>query len=198
MKRIVLLVLAFGWLTDGIAQKEDADLLGRVRKINGVEAYIMCEPLRAYETVVDVNTGAKAESLLTGGLVNKSIAGRAEQFIKRIKKENENIDAVVYSSGKRIIGIKFTDAGSEKTKGIGKVSKISGLPTFVMCEPIRGYETLKSEGGGVKWKSLVTAGIANNSIEEDVQKIVKKLDGVKGVEACYFDGTKEGEAIRFK
>lgn len=172
--------------------------LARVKKVNGVEVYVMCEPLREYEVLVDVGTGAKAESIITGGLVNKSISGRISQFVNRVKKENENIDAVVYSSGKRIVGVKFKDSAVVDTKGIGRASKMKGMCVFVMCEPLENYEVLKSKGGGIKWKSALTAGLANNSIEEDVEKIVNKLDGVKGVEAFLFDGSKEGTAISFK
>lgn len=195
MKKIILLVLIF---TTTVYSQNNKTELGRVKKMNGLETYIMCEPLRKYEIVVDVNTGIKAESLLTGGLINKSISSRVEQFIKRVKKENENVDAIVYTSGKRIIGVKFIDAATTKNTGIGKVTKMKGLPVFVMCEPIKNYDVLRSEGGGVKWKSAVTAGLVNNSIEEDVEKIVNKLDGVKNVEAFLFDGTKEGQAIGFK
>jgi len=172
--------------------------LGRVKKVNGVEAYIMCEPLRKYKVVVDVNTGLKGESLVTGGLVNKSIGGRVEQFVRRAKKENENIDAIVYTTGKHIVGVKFTDDGTDQTIGVGRVSKMKGYPVFVLCEPLTSYEALESKGGGVKWKSALTAGVINNSIEEDVEKIVNKLQEIKGVEGFYFDGTKRGEAIRFK
>lgn len=177
---------------------QDNSDLARVKKVNGVECYIMNEPLREYEVVVDVHTGLKAESLLTGGLVNKSISGRVEQFINRAKKENRVFDAIVYTSGKRIVGVKFKDEATEANKGMARASKMEGKPVFVMCEPLRPYEVLKSKGGGIKWKSLVTAGIANNSIEDDVAKIVDKLDKVKGLDAFYFDGTKEGEAIGFK
>jgi hypothetical protein len=167
-----------------------------VKKINGVEVYVMNEPLRKYETVVDVGTGAKAESLLTGGLINKSISGRIEQFIKKAKKENENIDAVIYGAGKTITAVRFTDKAT-KNQGMATVTKLKGLPLFVMCEPVDDYEVLRSEGGGIKWKSALTAGIVNNSIEEDVEKICDKLDGVRGIEAFYLDGSKEGQAIKF-
>ena len=196
MRKIIILV-AIIISNSAIYSQSNETELARVKKMNGIETYIMCEPLREYDVVVDVNTGAKAESILTGGLINKSISGRVEQFINRAKKENVNFDAIVYTSGKRIIGVKFKDAGTEKNRGIGKVFRMKGHPVFVMCEPLKGYEVLKSKGGGIKWKSAFTAGLINNSIEEDVEKIVKKLEDVKNVEAFLFDGTKEGEAIKF-
>lgn len=177
---------------------QDSTDLARVKKVNGIETYVMCEPLREYDVIVDVGTGAKAESIVTGGLVNKSISGRMSQFVNRVKSKNDTIDAVIYSSGKRIVGVRFKDAGTPTTKGIARVSKMKGYPVFVMCEPLKNYEVLKSKGGGIKWKSALTAGLANNSIDEDVAKIVNKLDDVKGLQAFYFDGSKEGDAIGFK
>lgn len=197
MKKLLFTLMAFAWCLSINAQNDSFDL-GRVKKINGIEAYIMCEPLRDYETIVDIGTGFKAESVITGGLVNKSISGRIEQFIKRAKKENSNIDAVVYSSGKRIVGVKFKDKATEKTKGIARVSKIKGHFVFVMCEPLTSYDILTTKGGGIKWKSYVSGGLVNNSIDEDVEKIANKLDSVNGVDAFLFDGSKEGAAIAFK
>lgn len=195
MKSALLLLIAFHFSM--VAQPTEKDL-ARVKKVNGLEVYVMNEPLQAYDVVVDVTTGLKAESVLTGGLVNKSISGRISQFVNRVKKENPNVDAVIYASGKRIIGVKFKGEILESNKGLARVNKMQGMPVFVMCEPVNTYIMLKSKGGGIKWKSAVTAGLINNSIEDDVEKIVKKLDNVKNIEAFYFDGTKEGDAIAFK
>jgi len=189
---VLALVCAFSTL-----QAQKSDNLAKVRKINGVEAYILCEPLREYEVVVDAGTGIKAESLLTGGIVNKSISGRVEQFIRKVTKENAKVDAVIYSAGKRIVGVIWTDKGSKSTNSIGKVSKVMGYPVYVMNEPLKDYEMLNSKGGGVKWKSLLTAGIVNNSIEEDVEVMVKKLQS-RAADAMLFEGGKEAMAIKFK
>jgi hypothetical protein len=171
-------------------------MLARVRKINGVEAYILCEPLRDYNVLVDVGTGLKAESVLTGGLINKSISDRVEQFVRRVTKENGKVDAVIYSSGKRIIGISFKDEPKADTKGIGRVSKVGGYPVFVLNEPVSNYSIVNSKSGGIKWKSLVTAGVVNNSIEDDVEQMVKKLQA-RSADAVIFDGGKGASAIMF-
>lgn len=87
MRSIYLTLTALILCVTTFAQKDD-DMLARVRKVNGVEAYILCEPLRDYDVLVDAGTGLKAESALTGGLINKSISDRVEQFIRKVTKEN--------------------------------------------------------------------------------------------------------------
>ena len=196
--KLFLTIITVTVCSNIFAQTSITNDLARVNKVNGVEVYVMSEPLRDYETVADVGTGLKAESLITGGIINKSISERISQFVHRAKKENLDIDAVIYSNGKRVIGIKFKDEGTTENIGISRSTKIKGFYTFVMCEPLNDYKVLESKGGGVKWKSAISGGIINNSIEDDVKKIVDKLDKVKDAEAFLFDGSKEGSAIGFK
>ncbi|MDP3358107.1 MAG: hypothetical protein Q8S41_02045 [Lutibacter sp.] len=196
--KLFLTILAVSFYLNLFAQTSITNDLARVNKVNGVEVYVMSEPLRDYETVSDVGTGLKAESLLTGGIINKSISERISQFVHKAKKENEDIDAVIYSNGKRVIGIKFKTEGTMENIGIARVTKIKGFNTFVMCEPLNDYKVLETKGGGVKWKSAITGGVVNNSIEDDVRKVVDKLDNVKEADAFIFDGSKEGSAIGFK
>lgn len=197
MKKISILLFLLGSIFFLQAQKDANRDLARVRKISGVEAYVFCEPVRPYKVVVDAGTGIKAESLLTGGLVNKTISGRMEQFVRNVMKQNAKIDAVLYSSGKRIAGIIFTDEGSSATNGIGRISKVMGYPVFVMNEPLDNYQVVNSRGGGIKWKSLVTAGVINNSIEEDIEQMVKKMQS-RAADAILIDGGRDASAIMFK
>jgi hypothetical protein len=197
MRKLMLCCLLIGTMLQVVAQKTADKNLARVKRVNGIEAYILCEPLRPYEVVVDAGTGLKAESLLTGGLINKSISGRVEQFVRNIMKQNAKVDAVIYSAGKRIVGVIFTDEGKTKNEGLARVSKIMGYPVFVMNEPVVDYAVLNNKSGGIKWKSLVTAGVVNNSIEEDVQAMVKKLQN-RAADAMLFEGGKEGMTIMFK
>lgn len=197
MRKLILCFLLIGTVLQVGAQKSTDKNLARVKRVNGVEAYILCEPLRPYEVVVDAGTGFKAESLLTGGLINKSISGRVEQFVRNIMKQNAKIDAVIYSAGKRIVGVVFTDEGNKQDEGMARVSRIMGYHVFVMNEPVIDYSVLNNRGGGIKWKSLVTAGVVNNSIEEDIQEMVKKLQN-RAADAMLFEGGKEGMTIMFK
>lgn len=196
MKRLSLTFIAMIMAVSTFAQNSN-ELLARVTRIDGVEAYILCEPVRDYTTLVDAGTGLKSESLLTGGIVNKSIADRVEQFIRKITKENARVDAVIYSAGRRIVGVQFTDKATPENKEIARVSKVGGYPVFVMNEPLENYSVINSKGGGIKWKSLFTAGIINNSIEDDVEQMVKKLQS-RAADAILFDGGKSAAAIMFK
>lgn len=196
MRTIYLTAIALLMTLTTFAQNQD-QLLARVRRIDGVEAYILCEPLRDYTTLVDAGTGLKAESLLTGGIVNKSIADRVEQFIRKITKENARVDAVIYSAGRRIVGVQFTDKPTAENKEIGRVSKVGGYPVYVMNEPLENYSVINSKGGGIKWKSLLTAGVVNNSIEDDVEQMVKKLQ-TRAADGILFDGGRGASAIMFK
>jgi len=189
---VVALVLSFATFAQNATDKQ----LARVRKVDGIEAYILCEPLREYTVLVDEGTGLKAESLLTGGLINKSIADRVEQFVRRVTKENGKIDAVVYSTGKRIVGVQWKDEATAETKGIGRVSKVGGYPVYVMNEPLANYNVVNSKGGGIKWKSVLTAGVVNNSIEDDVEAMVKKVQ-TRAADGILFDGGKSASAIMF-
>jgi hypothetical protein len=45
----------------------------------------------------------------------------------------------------------------------------------VFSEPIAEYEVVSKKGGGFKMKSLVTGGLVNNSIEEDLKQFVTRI-----------------------
>lgn len=171
--------------------------LARVYKVQGVEVYIMNEPLRTYRVVSNITGGIKATSFLTGGLINASISQRVGQFVRRALKQDPDIDAVVYSSGKMISGVKFTDPGSQDSRGMARVHHFNGVPVFVMCEPIEDYSTNGTKGGGIHWASILTAGILNNSIEGDVDKMSSRVFNVQ-TQGIICNGSRHAVSIRFK
>lgn len=190
----VFFMLFFGATVLG----QDNDV-ARVSKIEGVEVYIMAEPVRDYEVLCDVNTGIKATSIVTSGLVNESIADKVSQFVRRALKENSKIDAVIYSSGKRIVGVRFKDEANVNNKGLAHVKKIDGVPVFVMNEPLSDYEVMGSKGGGIKWKSYLTGGLVNNSIEEDIEKFTRKItEDNRSVDGVIYTAGKRASGIMFK
>jgi hypothetical protein len=56
-----------------------------------------------------------------------------------------------------------------------KVQKVNGIEVYLLAEPIREYETLKSGGKGIQWGSAITGGLINESIATKVTKYIKKL-----------------------
>ena len=114
-------------------------------------------------------------------------------------KSNSRIDAVVYSSGKRIVGIRFKDNPTAATKGIGRVKKINGYDTYVLAEPLQDYEVLTSKGGGIKWKSYITGGLINNSIEDDIERMVKKIQGNgTAIDGIIYSAGKTASGFRYR
>ncbi|GAB3922061.1 hypothetical protein [Larkinella terrae] len=177
----------------------------RVDKIQGIETYVMCEPLRAYETVFEVSSGAKAASLFTGGVVNEGVSDKASQFVRRASKQgksdNKEFDAVVISGSKTAIAVKFKGDGGDK--GLAKVRKIDGLAVYVMNEPLKEYETVVDASGGLKAKSYFTGGIVNNSIEEDIEQFVRRVkkeadEAKKPIDAVVYSSGKRAIGVKFK
>lgn len=207
MQKSIISLIALLILSISVHGQDSKKGLSRVQKIQGVEAYFLSEPLREYKVVIDKGTGVKLTSLATGGLINDGISGKASQFVKRVMKEanehNIDIDAVIYSSGKRVVGVKFTDEGTEKNKGIGRVKKLEGVEIYVLAEPLReDYRVVSNKGGGLKMKSLVTAGVVNNSIEQDIAKMVKKVQKdtrkIGGCDALIYGAGKKASGVQFK
>ena len=78
-----------------------------VNKLNGVEVYAFCEPIKKY----DVISEAKAKSggftsVGSYGLINSSIADDLQKMVERLNKK-KNIDAIIYSIGKKGVGVIF-------------------------------------------------------------------------------------------
>jgi len=91
--------------------KGDSDIstkgLARVQKINGLEIYILAEPLIDYEVISSKSGGIKLKSAITGGIVNNSIEEDVNDFVKKILKDDPRVQGVLYSSGKEAAGIRF-------------------------------------------------------------------------------------------
>ena len=175
-----------------------------VDKVNGVEVYILSEPVREYEVLNIKGKGIQWESFLTGGLINESISAKVSKYIKKLMKEykdqNIDFDAVIYNRGKKMVAINFTDENIEN-KRIANVEKIEGIPFYVMSEPTNEYEFIKNIKGGIKWKSALTVGLINNSIEQDLNKFAKKArkksKKIEDVSVIYSRG-KKAQLVKIK
>ena len=173
-------------LYPSVTLSQDKSELARVKKVNGIEVYVMSDPLRDYSVVfdlgglLDVKSNIKAKSLLTGGLVTENISDKLNQLINRANekasKNSHDIDAVIYSNAKTAVAISFSDEPNSETKGIARISKINGTRIFAFCEPLLDYDVInEKKGKAQKGTSIVTAGIVNSSVEEDLTKLANKL-----------------------
>lgn len=193
MKKLLLILL----FTPALFAQDKG--LARVQRLDGVEVYILSEPLREYETVTSVTTGVKAESIITGGLINESITDKVLQFIRRARKQGATFDAVLYSGGKEIVTIKFTKNATSSNRGIGRVRKLENADVYVLSEPTQDYETIISKGGGMKWKSLLTGGIVNNSIEDDLSGFIKSMrSSGANMDGIIYSGGKSAMSFKYK
>jgi anaerobic ribonucleoside-triphosphate reductase len=205
-KTFVIAFLLLCLVNVGFSQSDKG--LARVSKLQGYEVYALCEPLREYEVVFDVTSGAKAASMLTGGVVNEGVSDKLTQFVNRAVKEakekKQTFDAIVYTGGKKVIAVKFKEEGNDKTKGIAKVNKLEGLEVYVMNEPLQDYETVIDVNTGLKAKSYMTGGLVNNSIEEDmaqyVRRTIKESEEAKKEkpEAVVYTGGKRAIGVKLK
>ena len=198
MKKVLLGLVLFIGMNCFAQQKS------KVQEVNGIEVYLLAEPLREYETLKSGGKGIQWGSAITGGLINESIATKVTKYIKKLAKEykyeNIGFDAIIYTNGKQMTAIKFTDEKTDENDRIAIVQKIEGIPFFVMSEPIIEYEFVKSIGGGLKWKSALTGGLINNSIEQDLMKFAKKMDKKfrrKQISAIIYKRGKKANAIKF-
>lgn len=198
MKQFFSLCIALLGAISTLCAQQERDL-ARVQKLDGVEVYILSEPLREYESMSNVKTGLKVESILTAGLFNESISDKISQFIRRARKDGFSFDAVIYSGGKNILTVRFKEAATAANKGMARVKRLEGVLAFVLAEPMEDYETLLVKNNGLKWKSLLTAGLINNSIEDDLTGYIKKMrsTGVN-MDAIVYTGGKQAVSIKFK
>ncbi|MFC4219057.1 hypothetical protein [Flagellimonas marina] len=195
MKKIILLFATI------IFTATHGQNLSRVQKVNGIEVYVMSEPTNSYEVVYGNGNTIKWSSFITGGLLNESISTKITSFVNNTKKEAEKegvqMDAIVYTNGKKVVGVNFTGQKDDRT---AEVQVMNGIPVYIMCEPVKKYTVVTKEGPGLKWKSFLTLGLVNNSVEQDISKYLNKLekDFRKGkVDALLYSSGKKAVGIKF-
>lgn len=82
---------------------EEKKGLGKVQKIEGIEIYVMSEPLREYEIVEDV-------SVYDAGISQQYVDDWMMKYVKKAKKlieDGKTVDAIVYTNGKKASAVKF-------------------------------------------------------------------------------------------
>lgn len=86
-----------------------ASPLAKVGKINGVELYAFCEPEKENYSIISEakSKSGGLTSLATAGIVNSSIESDLEKLIDRLDSKKKKIHAVIYTTGKRGVGVTF-------------------------------------------------------------------------------------------
>ncbi|MCE2894415.1 MAG: hypothetical protein LW721_08240 [Flammeovirgaceae bacterium] len=190
----IMKMMAVALLGSVLSVQAQDSLLARVAKIQGKEVYILNQPLRQYETVATIKTSPKIISLLTRGVVNETISDKANQFVRKsarkAQKLNTSFDAIIYSGGKTVRAIRFTDVANPENSGVATVTKIWGVDSYILAEPMKSYAVQNSTYGGIKLIPFITYGIVNNSIEKDVMTFAKKTkkEDVRATAMVYSTG----------
>lgn len=63
----------------------NAQETAKVSKINGVEVYILSEPVRKYDVVMGQGNSIQWTSLVSGGLINDNIATKVTKFVRAVQ-----------------------------------------------------------------------------------------------------------------
>jgi molybdopterin converting factor small subunit len=199
MKKSIVIIAFLFVSTIGFSQ-----IKSKVFKVNGIEVYLLAEPVREYESLKGGGKGIQWGSAVTGGIINESIATRVSKYIKKLQKSFEKeglkFDAIIYSNGKQMTAIKFTDEKTSENDRVAVIQRVEGIPFFVMSEPLKEYSFVETIGGGIKWKSAITGGLMNNSIEQDLMKFAKKMSKKfkkKQISAIIYERGKKANAIKF-
>jgi hypothetical protein len=96
--------------------------------------------------------------------------------------------------------IKFTEESTPENDRIARVKKINGIPFYVMSKPLKTYDFVKAIGSGLKWKSTITSGKINNSIEQDLMEFAKKMQKKfrkNEISAIIYEDGKKATAIKY-
>jgi len=176
----------------------------KVKLVNGVEVYILAEPLREYEILDGTSKSVQFGSYLAKGIINASISTRIYKYVKKIKKEfykkGETLDAVMYVGGKSMHAIRFISPPTNENNRIGVIKEVKGIPFFVMSMPVDDYKVVSKIGNGLKLKSFATMGIVNNSIEADLKGFASKVQNKfrkEKISAIIYSEGKKASAIKF-
>jgi hypothetical protein len=177
MKKAILMIMTLGVVF--IVFSQEKTVYGKVQIIDGKEVYILNEPTRNYEAVGEVKTGLKIGSVLTRGIWNEDINAKSAQFtrkaIRKLSKDGQEFDAILYSEKKRVKAIKFTEEVPASEKQLATINSYYGVHVYVLAQPVDDYDVVNSVRGNVKFLPFLTYGFVNNSIEKDAKSFAKKV-----------------------
>lgn len=184
----------------------DGKGIAKVHRLNGLDVFCLSVPLVKYTIVFssgDLLSDLDAKSILMGGLARADVDDKMNKLInaalKKADKEGKSIDALIYSGGNRAIAVKYSTI-SEEPFTLSKVNKMNGIEVYAFSEPLKdNYEIIddaKAKSGG--FTSYATYGLVNSTIEDDINKMIERLDGGKKskINAVIYNSGKRGVGIK--
>jgi hypothetical protein len=111
MKRAILIVGLMAFMAMSFtavrSTDENKDQMARVSKIDGIEVYLMSEPIKPYEVIDDLGSGLQFGSSLSTVTIDELTQHYVEAAKKVGKKKDKTVDAVIYTSGKKAVAVKW-------------------------------------------------------------------------------------------
>jgi hypothetical protein len=187
--------------------ENEGQYIGKIQKLNGVDVYCLNTPLIKYSVVYnagDFISNLSAKTIVTGGLAKDDVKDKMAKLIKaaqkKAEKEGKSIDAVIYSGGKSITAIKY-EVSEISSVMYAQISKINGVLIYAFCQPKNtNYEVIKkakAKSGGLT--TMGSYGLVNSTIEDDLMKLAKRLDGTKKrkIDGIIYSTGKDGVGFKF-
>ena len=187
--------------------EKDNYSMAEIQKINGIDVYCMSTPMIPYVNAFqggNLGSDIDLKSLLWGGLSRQDVATKFTKIVsatlKKAEKEGVTFDGIVYTGGTRAIAIKYVADNIPGTV-LAKVKKLNNIQIYAFCEPYnRQYRVIneaRAKSGG--FTSTMTYGIVNSSIDQDLKKMIDRLDGKKKkkIDAVVYTMGKKGVGVKF-
>jgi hypothetical protein len=174
----------------------------KVQKIDGIEVYILNEPMRRYKIITEKASYVQPITILSKGRKDESIEEKVSSLVRKIKRtsqhQNLSLDAVMYTHGRGAFGIHFTDTTDGDKAGLAIVQKINNVQVYILAEPVAAFSVEGSRKSLFKLKSVSTYGLINNTIEEDVARFVSRLAKKYSIDGLIYNTGKSAIGIRVR
>ena len=109
IKRLLFTITFVILISSNLLAEDNEKGLARVQKVQGKEVYVMCEPVKEYETVETINTQVM-QMLTEDASIEKMVKVMVERAINKEKKGKvKPFDAIITSDGDTAILIKFKE-----------------------------------------------------------------------------------------
>ena len=202
MKKLILLSLSLLAITIAYSQGKQA----QVDNVQGLDVFILNQPVAKYKVVVRMKTFSMANlnvgTIATQGADRESASEKVNKYVNQIlrqaEKDSIEVDAMIYSGGKSAIGIVYTE---DENQGVATVRQMYGLDIYAFCQPLTAYDYVQTKRAMSGYMgSSATYGVLDSSIEENVEKLAKRLKRKKkkhGTTGVLYNSGKKGGGIKY-